>query len=208
MIFGDFDDPAPHPDGPARKNRCGKAHPSGRYRRLVGAAVLLAPTSWIVGCDFVRRSAQIASFDRLHTLGYAASVVSSAVFWSILLYVAARRHGRTSQSRRPQSSSSSSYTLADGRGVGVFDPFTIFICTRSTASFTKKSVPWSIVRDIAPLPAEASRFHIAFAAALAIGFVFLAPLAASLRRHAVATTAPRPAARSIRLFYAHHAACR
>lgn len=62
-------------------------------RRLAGLLALLGPVLWIVGIDFVRRGAAIASFDRPHRLAYAGSVAETTVFWGLLLYVASRRRG-------------------------------------------------------------------------------------------------------------------
>lgn len=65
-----------------------------RSRRLAAALALIAPTLWIAGGDVLRRPERIAGFDRLHALGYAASVAGMAVFWAALLHVAGDRRPR------------------------------------------------------------------------------------------------------------------
>ena len=62
-------------------------------RRLVGVAVMISPAVWILVTDFSKRPSAIVGFDRLHLLGYCASVVESLCFWGVLVYVASRRRG-------------------------------------------------------------------------------------------------------------------
>ena len=69
-----------------------------RLRRLAGYLLLFAPTAWVVGTDVIRRLHYIQGFDRDHRKGYAASIVESLVFWSVVLYAGSRRRGPASTS--------------------------------------------------------------------------------------------------------------
>jgi len=56
--------------------------------------LLLVPTAWVALNDVVRRAPYLVGFDAEHRKAYAASFVESLVFWSVVLYVASRRHRR------------------------------------------------------------------------------------------------------------------
>jgi glucan phosphoethanolaminetransferase (alkaline phosphatase superfamily) len=55
--------------------------------------VLLAPSAWIIGTDWIRRFDQLTTLDRMHLLGYLGTALFSVVFWAALLYPSARRRG-------------------------------------------------------------------------------------------------------------------
>jgi len=75
-------------EDPRRKRRALR-----RRRRWIGFAVLLAPTLWSLGSDWLRRASHLVTLDWLHGWGYVGSFFATAVFWGVILYVAARRHG-------------------------------------------------------------------------------------------------------------------
>jgi hypothetical protein len=52
---------------------------------------------WFVAGDFIRRAGYIVAFDRPHLHAYLGGVAESALFWSVLVYVAARRRGLTAK---------------------------------------------------------------------------------------------------------------
>ncbi len=85
MTLGDSDTKLQWPRARHRRAR--------RRRRLVGALVLLSPVTWIAVTDLLKRSALIASYDRMHVLAYCATVVASGVFWAVLLFNTARPRG-------------------------------------------------------------------------------------------------------------------
>ncbi|MEO7328521.1 MAG: hypothetical protein ABI193_08085, partial [Minicystis sp.] len=68
-----------------------------RRHRLFTALLLLSPALWITAGDLARRFAHIRSFDRLHRLGYAASLLGVGAVYASLLYVASARKGRLRQ---------------------------------------------------------------------------------------------------------------
>lgn len=111
-----------------------------RLRRLVGVALLLAPTAWVALSDAVRRAHYLGLFDHEHRQAYAASFAESAVFWSVLLYVASRRHRRW----RPLAVVFVAlFTLA----VGISGAFHALYNTYLSidAQVHSRSIPWSIV---------------------------------------------------------------
>ncbi len=64
-----------------------------RRRRLLGLAALLAPFLWVLVTDLLRRHDHLARLDRIHRIGYVGGLGESLVFWSVLIYVAARMRG-------------------------------------------------------------------------------------------------------------------
>ena len=64
-----------------------------RRRRLFGLLALASPGLVVLALDLARRPISIARFDRLHTLGYAASILGSLTLWALLLHAASRRRG-------------------------------------------------------------------------------------------------------------------
>jgi glucan phosphoethanolaminetransferase (alkaline phosphatase superfamily) len=77
------------PIPPARKRR----QLFRRKRRLLGLLLLLAPVLWISGTDLWQRGSLIASYDRMHTYAYLATVAACGLFWGVLLYCSARPRG-------------------------------------------------------------------------------------------------------------------
>ena len=63
-----------------------------RRRRLAAVGLFFIPPVWVLASDLVRRAHYIGAFDRDHRLGYAASLVESLVFWSVVFYAASRRN--------------------------------------------------------------------------------------------------------------------
>jgi glucan phosphoethanolaminetransferase (alkaline phosphatase superfamily) len=63
-------------------------------RRLVGAALLVAPALAILAADLVRRADRLLALDRQYRVAYAGTLAASLVFWGILVAAASRRRGR------------------------------------------------------------------------------------------------------------------
>ncbi len=64
-----------------------------RQRSWLAPLLLLVPTAIVLGMDFSRRSARLASLDTENRLLYLASLVESLLIWIVLLHAASRRQG-------------------------------------------------------------------------------------------------------------------
>ncbi len=137
-----------------------------RLRRLIGLAVLMGPTAWVIGTDLFRRSSYIADFDKPHRLGYLASVGESLIFWGVLLYVASRRGGFL---RGPATLL---FVLFFTLAAGIEGAFHAFynIYLSMDGQVHSKSIPWSILGTL-PLSKPIVFFHIALAFGLSLAFV-------------------------------------
>ena len=81
------------PAGPLASNRFARLRRVAWQRRLLSPLLLLVPTAVVLGVDFSRRSARLASLDLWHKGAYLASLVESLLVWSLLLHAAARQRG-------------------------------------------------------------------------------------------------------------------
>src|SRR5687768_3839607 len=109
-------------------------------RRLAGWSLLLTPTAVIAGLDLLRRSGHIAGFDRPHLLAYVASIVESAVFWGVILYVASRRKGAVRHVAAGLFAVL--FTLAAGVQSGFLSLYNVYIGL--DGQIHSKSIFWSI----------------------------------------------------------------
>lgn len=139
-----------------------------RLRRLAGLGVLLAPMLWFIGGDMVRRARYILAFDRPHTYAYVGGVVESAIFWSVLLYVASRRRGWLARGV------AALFVVLFSASAGVEGAFHAFynIYLSIDGQLHSKSIPWSIVGTL-PVTRPVVLGHIAVAIALALGLLYL-----------------------------------
>ncbi|MBK8256367.1 MAG: sulfatase-like hydrolase/transferase [Polyangiaceae bacterium] len=64
-----------------------------RLRRRYGALLLAVPALLVVGTDLLLRGDRIAALPGKYWGSYLAAAVESALFWGLLLFVAARRRG-------------------------------------------------------------------------------------------------------------------
>ena len=161
-------EPDPRPSAsasaPASPRRRGR-----RLRQLAGLAILMTPTIWVVGTDFLRRGKALLAFDRPHTYGYLGSVVESLLFWGVLLHVASRRRGRFSKG--VAGLFMVLFTLAMGIE-GAFHAF-YNIYLSMDGQVHSKSIPWSIVGTL-PFSRPVVLAHVFGAFALGFGLVALA----------------------------------
>jgi len=74
-------------------NRFARLRRLARQRRLLAPWLLLAATAVVLGMDFSRRSARLASLDSWHRIYYLGSLLEGVLVWSVLLHAAARRRG-------------------------------------------------------------------------------------------------------------------
>jgi hypothetical protein len=137
-------------------------------RRLAGWLVHLTPSLWIAGGDLLRRPEQIAAFDRLHALGYAASLLGALLFWAGLLHVAC--------DRRPLLRGVAGalfvglFTVSTAVQTASYDLFHTYFNLDS--AYHVDSIPW-IVLGTLPLRAL-SLLHAVAALAVAVGLLVLA----------------------------------
>jgi len=139
-----------------------------RLRRVLGVALLLAPTAWVVVTDFLRRSHYIEQFDGPHRKGYAASTVESLVFWAVVLYAGSRRRGA------PAALMSgvflALFTLAMGVEGGFHAFYNIYLSL--DGQLHSKSIPWSILGTL-PLYRPVVFGHVLAALGLGAALVYL-----------------------------------
>jgi glucan phosphoethanolaminetransferase (alkaline phosphatase superfamily) len=81
------------PVSPLISNRFARLRRVAQLRRLLAPLILLVPTAVVLGMDFSRRSARLASLDRMHEGFYLASLIEGLLVWTALLHAAARRRG-------------------------------------------------------------------------------------------------------------------
>jgi glucan phosphoethanolaminetransferase (alkaline phosphatase superfamily) len=112
-----------------------------RRRRRWVAATLCFPTLWIVTCDVWRRHDHLASYDGKHALGYLATMVASLVFWSLLLFVAARRSGKVAAVAAGLFVTL--YTLSVGVQAGFHHFYNIYLS--HDAQIYARSVPQAVI---------------------------------------------------------------
>jgi glucan phosphoethanolaminetransferase (alkaline phosphatase superfamily) len=74
-------------------NRFARLRRAASQRRLLSPLLLLVPTAVVLGMDFSRRSARLASLDLWHKGIYFASLIEGVLVWSVLLHAAARQRG-------------------------------------------------------------------------------------------------------------------
>jgi glucan phosphoethanolaminetransferase (alkaline phosphatase superfamily) len=155
--------------------------PAGRQGRLaarrrarwLGALAVAGPWLAVAIGDLARRPRLIASYDRLHALGYAASLAGSLVIWSVLAAASSRRRGAVSIA--VGALFVGAFTLIVGvqgafRGIyGAYLSMDAVLTTDSFASAMVGSLPFD-------RPAVWAHFAIALALA--------ASLLAAARRHA------------------------
>lgn len=140
-----------------------------RRRRLLGFALVLSPALWILAWDVLRRAGQIVTFDRMHALGYAATIAASMLFWGVLLYAAARRRG--SVSALSGGLFVALFTLAAGVQGG-FHAFYNIYCSIDS-QIHSKSIPWSIVGTL-PFSRPVILLHFGLSLAFAFAALHLA----------------------------------
>lgn len=161
------DEPAAAPAAPDRSARLRRRRL--RRRRLFGVLALLAPMLWIIGGDLARRGDHIVHFDKVHRLGYLAGVAESALFWSLVLLVAARRRGPL------RAVATGAFVALFTLIVGIQNAFRSFwnIWLNLDVVLPAESFPRALVGDL-PLGRAVVLFHLAAAAAVAVLLVRLA----------------------------------
>jgi glucan phosphoethanolaminetransferase (alkaline phosphatase superfamily) len=135
-------------------------------RRSAGLAVLLAPVLWIVASDAARRPSHLASYDALHAKAYLGTAAASAVFWSVLLYNAARRRGLVREFAAGVFVTL--FTLVNGVQSGFFSLYDIYF-SHDPAIFAR-SFP-RLVWGYLPMTRLGIFARFALAFALAVGLV-------------------------------------
>ena len=78
---------------PAAPHHFARLRRLGRLRRQFSPLVLVLGTCVVLAMDFSRRSARLASLDRVHDLYYLGSLLEGALVWGVLLHAAARGRG-------------------------------------------------------------------------------------------------------------------
>jgi glucan phosphoethanolaminetransferase (alkaline phosphatase superfamily) len=137
-----------------------------RLRRLCGLVVLLAPGSWIVLSDFVRRYYHVMSFDRPHRLGYVGTAAFSVVFWGVLLYVAARRRGFVRQ--LVAGLFAVLFTLCAGVQAAFHSFYNVYLSLDSLVY--SKSLPWALLGYV---PLQVPRVAFQLGSHLVLGLMLL-----------------------------------
>lgn len=140
-----------------------------RLRRLAGAALLLAPTTWVVVTDLIRRAPLIFAFDRPHQQGYVGSCVESLVFWAVVLVAASRRRKGTFATFMA-GVFLVLFTLAMGVEGGFHAYYNIYLSM--DGQIHSKSVAWSILGTL-PLSRPQVFGHLLLALSLGVGLVHL-----------------------------------
>lgn len=136
---------------------------------MLGTLVLAAPAAWIVGTDCVRRYYHVASFDREHALGYAASAAFSLIFWGVLLYAASRRRGVVRQAAAGLFAVL--FTLAAGVQAAFHAFYNVYLGL--DAQVYCKSLVWAVIGYV-PLWSPKVVLHLALALVLALVMLMLA----------------------------------
>ena len=78
---------------PAAPHHFARLRRLGRLRRQFAPVVLVLGTCVVLAMDFSRRSARLASLDRVHDVYYLGSLLEGALVWGVLLHAAARGRG-------------------------------------------------------------------------------------------------------------------
>jgi len=99
---------------------------------------LLAPTLWIVGTDVFRRADNIVALKPHYRVGYAACVLASVMFWSVL--VAGAVHNRQAVRRVFQLLFVTLFTLVVGIQAGFHERLNLYFCVDSQVS-TRSVLP-------------------------------------------------------------------
>ncbi|MBI4699932.1 MAG: sulfatase-like hydrolase/transferase [Deltaproteobacteria bacterium] len=140
-------------------------------RRLAGLGVLLAPSVWLLGTDLCRRAGRIAGFDRTHQLGYVATAAASALFWTLVLYAAARRRGVLRQAAAGVFAVL--FTLVAGVQAGFYHFYGVYLSLDGQVH--ARSLTQSLWGYL-PLWEPVVALHLGLAVALALGLLVLARL--------------------------------
>ena len=151
-------------------------------RRALAAIVLLAPTTLVALGDLARRPERIAGFDRLHALGYVASLAVSVLLWATLL--------RASCVGRPRLRRASGALFVVLFAISVAVQTSTYAIHHTYYSFDSaqyvRSIPWIMLGTLPARPIVVA--HAAFATIAALAILALA------RR----VTRPRPRPRKRR----------
>lgn len=140
-----------------------------RRRRIAGALLLLAPTTWVVATDLLRRAHYIALFDAPHKKGYAASIVESMVFWIVVLYAGSRRRGAFAAVM--SAAFVALFTLAMGVEGGFHAFYNIYLSM--DGQIHSKSIGWSLLGTL-PLSRPQVFAHMLAALGLGVGIAWAA----------------------------------
>lgn len=151
----------------------------GAARRVARVLIFLAPTLWIVGGDAARRAHRMAAFDRLHALGYAASVAGTAIFWALLLYVACARGSRIRHVAGVFFAGL--FTLSTSVEASMFSLHHTYYTTE--ASTIVDSIPWALVGALPLRPVVV--FHVALSLVTSVALLAVARLLYEPRRRLV-----------------------
>lgn len=133
-------------------------------RRCGAAFTLLSPTLWITGGDLLRRPARIAAFDRLHALGYLASVAGVAIFWAALVLAASSRRPRTR--RIGAAMFLAIFVPAAAVQAAMFALYHAYFCL--DAGVYVDSLPWILLGTLPLRPMVVAQLAAALAAGVAI----------------------------------------
>lgn len=120
----------------------------------------------MIGWDVVRRAALITTFDRLHALGYVATLAGSVIFWAILLHAAARRHGLVA--RLAAVLFVVLFTLAVGTEAAFHRLYDIYLSI--DGQLHSKAILWSLVGTL-PLARPIVVFELGLALAVSMGLL-------------------------------------
>jgi arylsulfatase A-like enzyme len=167
--------------GPSAHDGARRRRARARRRRLAALA-LLGPAIAMLVADALRRPRQLVALDRLHALGYAASVAGSAALWAVLLAAAARRRGVTG--RALAAVFVALFTLALGVQ-GAFHALYGVYLTREVVLFSA-SLPWAVVGTL-PFDRAVTWAHLGLA--LGVACALLAAARRVVRTGRAATVA-------------------
>ena len=148
-----------------------------RWHRFFAAGLLLSPALWITAGDLARRFDHIRSFDGLHRLGYAASLLGSGALYAALLYVASARQGRLRQL------AAGGFAVLFTFGTGVQNAFFAFYksyLSQDTLADLDSFV-WAITGAV-PFDRLRTALHFLLALALSLALLVLARLFLRPRR--------------------------
>ncbi len=124
-----------------------------------------------MGTDLVRRAHLIAAFDAPHKKGYAASIVESLLFWSVVLCAGSRRRGlRAGSAWLMPGVFLALFTLAMGVEGAFHGFYNIYLSM--DGQIHSKSIPWSILGTL-PFSRPIVLAHMLAALALGAGLVHL-----------------------------------
>lgn len=146
--------------------------------------MLLAPGLFILVSDALRRRSQLVTFDRLHTLGYVATVAASLAFWAVLLHAASPRRGAVRQAAAAVFVTL--FTLAAGVQAAYHGLHNVY-CSHDS-QIHSDSFLWPIICTL-PLDHPAVILHLAFALGLSLGAIRLARRVLEPRPMAATATA-------------------